>query len=320
MLSLLFCLFHAEAEVRAIPWEQEVMADINEEYYIGEREYRDPSLHVTIEEGVYNGTSYLVARIRIADPTQLRSYCAGLKEGPLSQLSKYDKYATEFAEYVHAVLAISGDVSNMDPKRHGVSTGKHITRAFKTYVTNANPDSKTGVGSLDILIIDDKGDLTILPRATEEDIEKFPGNIVSTYSFGPGIVINGEQMTDFTYRASAYGANKKAQRICFGQTGPLEYISVYSAGPDQKTPEGKKCKGLTMSEFSDLVYSQGDVINAYNLDGGTSTWMVFHNERLNVFGNRSKNSINDIIYFASAWVEGNDENESAEEVVQINVP
>ena len=300
LAALLFSVPTSSADISPIPWDQEVMPAVNETYYIGEREYKDPSLHVTIEEGVYNNTSYLVARIKIADPTQLRSYVTGLDSG---QLGRYPKYGTELAEHVNAVFAISGDVNNLDKKRYGTKNGKHITRAFQTYVANAKADSKTGLGSLDILLIDDKGDLTILERATEEAIEKYPGNIVSTYSFGPGIVINGVQMTDFTYRASAYGANKRAQRICIGQTGPLEYISVYSAGPDQKTPEGKKCKGLTMNEFSDLVYSQGDVINAYNLDGGTSTWMVFRNERLNVFGNRSRNTISDIIYFASAYQE-----------------
>ena len=80
-------------------------------------------------------------------------------------------------------------------------------------------------------------------------------------------------------------------------------MSVYSAGTYKKTPDGKKCKGLTIAEFAELVYAQGDVINAYNLDGGTSTWMVFRNERLNVFGDRKKNAIADIIYFASAWEE-----------------
>ncbi|MBR1686511.1 MAG: phosphodiester glycosidase family protein [Clostridia bacterium] len=284
----------AQAEVTPIPWDLEVMNEVDEKYYIGEREYEDPSLHVVIEEGIFNDTVYLVARISIQDPTQLRSYVTGNGK----QIGTYSKYATDLAKHVNAVFAISGDVANIDKNRKGTTrTGKHITRAFTTYLANA-----TGV--LDILIIDDQGDMTILPRCTEEDIAAFEGNIVSTYSFGPAIVLNGEQITDFSYRGTAYGANTKAQRICIGQTGPLEYIAVYSAGPDQRKPtDGKKCKGLTMTEFSDLVYSQGDVINAYNLDGGTSAWMVFRNERLNIYGNKGRNAIDDIIYFASAWQE-----------------
>ena len=307
--TMLVLFTESLAEIVPIPVDKVVMDEVNEAYYKGDYEYEDPSLHVTIEEGIFHDTAYLVARIKIADPTQLRSYVTGTNS---NQIYNGAQYATELADRVNAVLAISGDVTNLDKKRSGTKNGKHITRNYVTYVANANPDSKTGLGALDILIIDDKGDLTIIPRCTEADIDAFEGNIVSTYSFGPAVVLNGEQMTDFSYRATAYGAKKKAQRICFGQTGPLEYVAVYSAGPDQKrTTDGKKCKGLTMDEFSELVYSQGDVIQAYNLDGGTSTWMVFHGERMNAFGNRSKNAIADIIYFASAWQE--ETKEEAEE-------
>ena len=294
---LMFCGC-ASAEIIPIPWEQEVMAEVNEAYYVSDTEYEDPSLHVTIEEGIYNNTSYLVARIKIANPTQIRAYVTVNRN-----LNRYPKkYGTELAEYVNAVFAISGDIMNLDKSKAGSKTGKHITRNFETWLTNAKPN-KNGEGIIDILIIDTNGDMTIIPKCTEDDINQYPGTIVSTYSFGPGLVINSEQVTDYTKYGMNYGARKRAQRICIGQTGPLEYIAVYSAGPDQRTPEGKKCKGLTIKEFSDLVYAQGGVINAYNLDGGTSTWMVFRNERLNVFGDRKKNAIVDIIYFASAWVE-----------------
>lgn len=286
------------AEVVSIPWDQEVMAEVNEAYYVSEREYEDPSLHVVIDEGIFHDTSYLVARVKIADPSQLRAYVTENRN-----MNKYpSKYATEMAKYVNAVFAISGDVTNMDKSRSGTKTGKHITRNFETWLTNARPD-KNGEGILDILIIDTDGNLTIIPKCTEDDIAAFNGTIVSTYSFGPGLVIDSQQVTDYSKYGMNYGARKQAQRICIGQTGPLEYIAVYSAGPDQKTPEGKKCKGLTISEFAELVYAQGDVINAYNLDGGTSTWMVFHDERLNSFGSKNRNTIADIIYFASAWVE-----------------
>ena len=288
----------AYAEIIPIPWDQEIMDEVNEQYYIGEREYQDPSLHVTIEEGIFHDTSYLVARVKIAHPTQLRSYVTENRN-----LNKYPKkYGTELADMVNAVFAISGDVMNLDKSKAGSKTGKHITRNFETWLTNAKPDKK-GEGILDILIIDTDGNLTIIPKCTEDDISAFKGTIVSTYSFGPGLVIDSQQVTDFSKYGMNYGARKRAQRICIGQTGPLEYIAVYSAGPDQKTPAGKKCKGLTIAEFAELVYAQGDVINAYNLDGGTSTWMVFRNERLNVFGDRKKNAIADIIYFASAWEE-----------------
>ena len=41
--------------------------------------------------------------------------------------------------------------------------------------------------------------------------------------------------------------------------------------------------------------------NAYNLDGGTSAWMVWRGEKLNSFGSSKYRTINDIIFFVTAW-------------------
>ena len=167
----------ASAEIIPIPWDQEIMDEVNEQYYIGEREYQDPSLHVTIEEGIFHDTSYLVARVKIAHPTQLRSYVTENRN-----LNKYPKkYGTELADMVNAVFAISGDVMNLDKSKAGSKTGKHITRNFETWLTNAKPDKK-GEGILDILIIDTDGNLTIIPRGADlKDVSAFdtgPGNMV----------------------------------------------------------------------------------------------------------------------------------------------
>ena len=80
---------------------------------------------------------------------------------------------------------------------------------------------------------------------------------------------------------------------------------VCCAGPDQKNEDGSKCRGLTVNEFADLVYSvgDGDIQIAYNLDGGSSSWVVFQEQKVNAFGNRSRRAIADVIYFASAYQE-----------------
>ena len=38
----------------------------------------------------------------------------------------------------------------------------------------------------DTLIIDDKGDFTILPSTTAADYEAFEGNVIHAFCFGPG--------------------------------------------------------------------------------------------------------------------------------------
>ena len=58
--------------------------------------------------------------------------------------------------------------------------------------------------------------------------------------------------------------------------------------------------GLTIPQFAQLVYSLGDVRNAYGLDGGTSCNMVFHMQKINSVEGKIR-PLRDIIYFASAW-------------------
>ena len=42
---------------------------------------------------------------------------------------------------------------------------------------------------------------------------------------------------------------------------------------------------------------------AYNLDGGNSTALIFHNEKINAVKNHRHRKLSDIIYFASAYQE-----------------
>ena len=56
---------------------------------------------------------------------------------------------------------------------------------------------------------------------------------------------------------------------------------------------------MTMKQFASLVGTQ-DVITAYNLDGGDSTWLYFNGTKVNEYGSFTKRKLADIIYFASA--------------------
>ena len=88
--------------------------------------------------------------------------------------------------------------------------------------------------------------------------------------------------------------------IC--QTGPLEYLLITSEGPEDLPDKN----GLTMDQFVELVASFPDIKNAYNLDGGSSSTMIFRKGKeywAKINGNGSKKrSIRDIIYCADAWL------------------
>ncbi len=74
-------------------------------------------------------------------------------------------------------------------------------------------------------------------------------------------------------------------------------------------PEDEGSVGLTMDKFAECLMEIDEKLTdytiqvAYNLDGGSSSTLVFKNEKVNAPTNPKKRYLSDIIYFASAWQE-----------------
>ena len=260
--------------------------------YLSAWEYEDPSISVKIETGRIYDTNYMVAHIKLANATQLRSSMAG------SYYSPSTASAITMARKANAVFAINGDYFSA---RNGVG---YTARMGKEYRNRCN-------GTYDVMVIDDQGDLHVLKAPTKDDMEAFKAEleaqgraVVNGYTFGPGLVINGERQTGFEDMDNA--AHKSAQRMCLAQVGPLEYLCIAAEGP-----EDKGSVGMNLEQFSELVASFEGVQNAYNLDGGSSTTMVFQKldektgkrayDKINSPNNPKRRHLNDIIYFASAY-------------------
>ena len=282
----------AEAEIIELPLDmkdgiKKAIAPYADKY-LSDWEYEDPSLHVKIEPGRVNDTNYLIARVTIANASQIRSMFTGTYGSPS------EEWGTTLAKNAKAVLAISGD------SFHKHSNIGYVAKQGKVYRTKCDrTEDKSGL-RYDVLLIDDQGDLHILPQATNADVEAFPGTVVNGFTFGPGLVIDGVKQTGFVNMNNA--SDKPAQRMCIAQVGPLEYLCIYTEGP-----EDDGSVGMTLEQFADFVYSFEGVQNAYNLDGGVTTWMVFKqgtNSYAKINGtNPKKRPIADILYFATAWQE-----------------
>ena len=244
--------------------------------------YEDPSITVKITTGRFEETNYMVAYVKVANATQVRSTMSG-------------SYSTDdtiggiaMAKATNAALAINGDFFS---SRRNVG---YTARMGKEYKNKCN-------GTYDVMVIDDKGDLHILKAPTKDDMIAFKeqleadgGSIINGYTFGPGLVINGEKQTGFVDMDIA--PDRAAQRMCLAQIGPLEYLCISSEGP-----EDPGSTGLTLEQFAELVASFEGVINAYNLDGGSSSTMVFNKDKVNSPNNPKRRPLKDIIYFASAY-------------------
>lgn len=244
-------------------------------YLPDETGYLDDSLSIRIEEFRAYDTTCLAAWIQVASPTQLRTELN--KPYPSKSTAK----ASVIAKRVNAVLAINGDYFVYHNQGFIVRNGEVLREKF-------NED-------YDTLIIDDKGDFTIIPSTTEEEIRTFTGNIVQAFTFGPGLVIDGVKTTEFPLKANT--PNKETQRIAIAQMGPLSYLVVTTEGP-----ENPGSTGLTLPEFAQVLYDLG-AQNAYNLDGGSSSSLILNNKKINSLSTGKIRAVGDILYFISACPE-----------------
>ena len=278
-------------EINPIPMDQAAMDPVDPQYYLSDTLYEDPSLRVEISSGRAFDTDYLVLRVKIADPSQLRSHVEKSSDG---------NYGDRIASRLNAVLAITGDTHRTN--KDGVK-GKYVIRQQKEIMVTNWKDK----GYFDILFIDSAGDLHVLKAPTREECDAFmeSHDVINTFSFGPALVVDGVvqgRPADHSRRndrANGVGWDKRAQRLSFAQTGPLEYMVVVTGGPDNP-----KCKGLTGEEFMEVIRSECEPQQVYNLDGGNAAWVVFKGQKINLFGRSltaGKRRIEDMIYFASAW-------------------
>ena len=201
--------------------------------------------------------------------------------------SKNATPGSNLAKRVNAVIAINGDFCGGEDRTMGAIIRQGELLRLKC-------DAK-----FDLLMIDRAGDFTILPNATNDDVTAIQDQAVNLFTFGPGLVIDG--IPQYGRRSSLIGSHRPAQRMAIAQTGELEYLLITSEGP-----EDPGSVGLTLDQFVDLVSSFPDAKNAYNLDGGSSSTMVFRKngknwEKINAPNNGKIRPLKDIIFFADAW-------------------
>lgn len=281
---MLPCLAAAEQVVSPLPVDSSP-GHVADPANFTESTYEDASLSVTMERLWYEGAHYNVARVKIADASQLRTALAG----PFGK--KTNKIST-IAKNNNAVVAIGGDYCTNEE-------GGYVVRMGETY-------RKKPVKSRDMLITDENGDFHIIPKSDATTLKALmeEHTLVNVFNFGPALVIDGElQEISTEYRYNPYGMEP---RCAIGQIGPLEYLLVVVDGgggrsvtitdEDGNKRESSGCQVVTLAQF---MYEQG-CQQAYNLDGGNSALMVFGEENYSQKSFSAERSVSDIIYFATA--------------------
>ncbi len=242
--------------------------------------YTDDTITVVIQQLTQDDSIYHVAYVTVASPTQLRTYVAG------GLSSTRTAPTTTLAESVNAVVAVNGDF-------YSKFSGGWIVRQGETV-------RKKVSDNYDLLLIDENADFHLILAGKTNQKDGITAllkdhEIVNAFFFGPALVMDGE-VCDI---ASSYGWDPFADnpRAAIGQMGPLSYVVV--------TVDGRidESAGVTLPTLAAFMKQLG-CTQAYNLDGGNSSALVFHNEMLSIKGNYSERSVNDIIYFASATGQG----------------
>lgn len=276
MMLVMVCSCACAQEYDPIPWGSMDPAPYLPDpacYLPDNAGYQDESLGIRIETFRMHDTTVMAAYVKITDPSQLRTATAA-------------KYPSKVARYVHimsednnAVMAINGDWFSQHTDgiviRNGVSM-------------RVRPNK-----GRDTLIIDANGDFTILHPTSDESWGAFEGEVIHAFCFGPGLVIDGEVLTDVDSIMLSCGKNKKTQRMAIGQTGPLQYLILTCEGP-----ENEGSVGMDILQWAQLCKDMG-MENAYNLDGGSSSTLVLNNQKINSLSSNKVRTVGDCIYFAS---------------------
>ncbi len=234
---------------------------------VTENSYKSHDVSITVTEHIEENMAYFVADIYVRDLSSFRSAFAG-GTYPEPRSGQTDSISNMAAEN-NAILAINADYCE-------IRTTGVLYRNGVLYRDEDKDD--VAVLTYDgILKTYSKTDFRLL---TEEQCAQ----IWQSASFGPSLVQNGEPVLG--YSGSIAVANPRSG---VGYYEPGHYCFVQCDGRQ----DGYSI-GMTMDEFALLFDSLG-CTEAYNLDGGTSSEMVFMGERVNQPYNGGRHS-SDIFY------------------------
>lgn len=242
--------------------------------------YQDDSLTVTMERVKVGDSTFNVARVKIAHPSQLRT---GLENEKASRNNKISSMAKKH----NAVVAIGGDF--FADAKNG-----YIVRQYKEF-------RKSPKSVYDMLLVDNKGDFHIVLRSDAEELKALLTSEELTFpnifNFGPALIKDGVLLETPQYyidNGNRYNIKSKSEPRCaIGQMGELEYMFVVVDG------RRKDSDGCSTAELAEWMFSQG-CQQAYNLDGGNSALMWFGGENYSDKTTKNERTVSDFIYISTA--------------------
>ena len=241
--------------------------------------YFDDTILVICWKQVVDNGIYAFSEVKIAHPSQFRRFMTEGKYG-----SGVSRTTQEMAKSVNAVVASSGD---------------YYGHRYIGIIVNEGYAYRGNGHLLDTCYIDPNGDFlfTYAGEITgRESAQAFVDehNIRFSLSFGPVMVLNGENVVPMGYN-SGY-INRRFARSVICQWDSLHYLLV-AANMEPGYPYVP-----TVKEIAQNLADMG-VSTAYGLDGGQTSTLVMGDEVFNTVSYGAQRNISDIVYFATAMPE-----------------
>ncbi len=179
-------------------------------------------------------------------------------------------YPETLAQTSNMVLAINGDYY---PYR--LDRSQPAGNILRNYKVLYNHKSKGGFPNLDTVALLDDGSLEVYAGSEiTADALAERGNVHDALSFGPYLARDGKLRI---YDGSSWDAREPRTAIGMIEPGHYRIITV-----EGRMPKGGH-QGMNLNALAKLMYAQG-VPEAFNLDGGSTSVLIFMGTKLNKTG------------------------------------
>lgn len=233
--------------------------------------YSDNHVSITLKEYREYDSAIYVADVTVSDVSYLKTALASNTYG-----RNITDTTSNIASDNNAVLAINGDY-------YGARQSGYVIRNGSLY--------RNSSGNRDALAIMKNGEFEFVTEGETSAETLLQNGALQVFSFGPVLLEDGNiSVTENEEVGMAMASNP---RTAIGYLGKNHYVFVVSDG---RTSESA---GLSLYELASFMKSLG-VSDAYNLDGGGSSTMVFKGEVINTPTTNGHSSeeraVSDILY------------------------
>lgn len=233
--------------------------------------YSDSNVSITVKEYREYDSAIYVADITVSDVSYLKTALASNTYG-----RNITETTSNIASENNAILAINGDY-------YGARQSGYVIRNGNLY--------RSSSGNRDALAIMKNGEFEFVTEGETSAETLLKNGALQVFSFGPVLLEDSNiSVSENDEVGMAMASNP---RTAIGYLGKNHYVFVVSDG---RTNESA---GLSLYELASFMKSLG-VSDAYNLDGGGSSTMVFKGEVINTPTTNGHSSeeraVSDILY------------------------